>query len=287
MSLIVGGAGVATAMSPLVEGALYADEVFADGVSFTSRYKMSNAGQIQVPVNDHDSILEPKVPGSDFTRNAYTNRLIDINCVNGFILSQDVPNYYQATMPIDVQGDAAIEATKTIMEGRQGSGIGCLVNEGTVSEDTTALTKNNIRDIILNERLALRKRFAKADVVLARAEVYNLLLQAAGASYTPIFNDEVQRTGRIGNWLGMTVIEANLLDGYDTVKYRDGVNVNTVDLSKVDFAIYDHSAFSIVDVLQGMRIIDSEDFFGAKVQGELDTGYKVTRAAAVSIKKHA
>lgn len=286
MALVVGSAGVATAMAPLVEGALYADDVFMDGVTFSSKYKMSSAGQIQVVVNNHSSILAPTTPGSDFDRNAYANSVIDINCVNGFILEQDIPNFYAATMPIDVQGDAAIEASKAIMEGRQGAGVAALVHQGTAITDTTALTKANIRDKILDARLSLRKAFSKPDVVICKAEVYNLLLQAAGSSFTPIMNDEIERTGRIGNWLGMTIVEANILDAYNTLKYRDGVTTNTVDVSKVEFVIYDHEAFSIIDVLQGLRIIDSPHFFGAEVQGELDTGYKVTRAAAVAVKSH-
>ena len=35
MALVVNGATVATAMSPIVEAGLYADEIFKDGQTFT------------------------------------------------------------------------------------------------------------------------------------------------------------------------------------------------------------------------------------------------------------
>lgn len=286
MSLIVGSAAVGCATSPLIEGALYADEVFQDGVTFTSRYKTANAGQIQVVVDNNDSILVPKTPGSDFDRNAYANSVVNINCTNGFILEQDIPNFYVATLTPDIEADAVIEATKKIMEGRQGAGLACLVKEGTAATDTTALTTSNIKDKILDTRLELRKKFAKADVVIARSEVYNLMLKVAGTTYTPIYNDEVNREGRIGRWLGMTFVEANLIDKYDTLKYHDGTALQSVDMSAVDFLMYDHSAMSIIDVLAGMRTIDSPHFFGVEVQGELDAGFKVTRAAAVAVHSH-
>ena len=85
MALIVGSATVATGMSPIVEGALYADQIFIDGVSFTSKYDIGSAGQIQVEKYSTDSSIEAKVPGSNFTDTEICKHCNhNINCNNSF-----------------------------------------------------------------------------------------------------------------------------------------------------------------------------------------------------------
>ena len=59
---------------------------------------------------------------------------------------------------------------------------------------------------------------------------------------------------------------------------------HTVDLTGVDFVMYDHRFFSIVDNLEEMRIIDSEKFVGSLAQVEINAGYRVTTAEGVVVK---
>ena len=287
MSLVVGSAGVASAMSELVEGALYADEIFQDGITFTSKYQKSEAGQIQVVKYSGDHSLEPQVPGSDFKDSAYANTVVEINCVNAFQKSQKVPGYYEATMPVDVKAGETVEVTKAIAEGRQKSGIACLIKEGTTSSDTAVITASNIKDKVLAERAALRKKFAKPDVVLASVDVYTEMLKAAGKDYVPMTNEEVIRTGRVGMWMGMVWIECELFGQTTAFKYKDGTTTQSQSAEKVDLIMYDHNALSIIDVLAALRIVDSENFFGSKIQEEVDTGFKVTNTDCVTVKTHA
>lgn len=287
MALVVGSAAVASGMSPLVQEALYADDILQDGVTFTSRYQKSEAGQIQVVKYTGDESIEPQVPGSDFNDSEYANGVVDINCVNGFPKSQKVPSYYVATMPINVKAGEVIEVTKAVRNGRQKSALACLLHEGTASSVTTAIDSTNIESLILDERAAMRKAFARPDVVLASVDVYNTMLKVAGAKYTPVLNDEVVRTARIGFWMGMLWIEAPHLGQDYTLKYKDGTKTNSVDTDNVELVMYDHSAFSVIDVLSALRIVDSEDFFGSKIQMEIDSGFKVTNDKCVRVKSHA
>lgn len=85
MALVIGGnATVATGMSPIVEAGLYADAIFIDGVTFTSKYNVGSAGQIQVEVYNGGRGSKPAQPGSDFTDRAYSNTVVDININNSF-----------------------------------------------------------------------------------------------------------------------------------------------------------------------------------------------------------
>lgn len=288
MALVVGSAGVASGMSPVVEQALYADEVFVDGISFTSKHEVGNAGQIQVVKYAADDSIEPTAPGSNFSDDAYANNVLDINCNNAFQKSVKVPAYYEATMPVDVRADRTWDVTRAVGVGRQKAAIANLVKNGTDAADTTAVTKSNVKDLVINGRQALIKKNAKPNVIIASPEVYGCMLKAAGTEYTPMFNDEVIRMGRVGSYMGIVWFESSLLDGTSSYKYlkADGT-AETVDCSKVDYILYDGNAFSIIDKLVALRVIDSELFMGSKIQEEIDTGFLVTNADCVLVKKNA
>ena len=85
--------------------------------------------------------------------------------------------------------------------------------------------------------------------------------------------------------MGILWIEAPLLGGSLTF-LNDAGTEETVDTSKVNYVLYDYKAFSIIDKLSLLRVIDSEDFAGSKVQEEIDTGFKVTNADCVLVRKN-
>ena len=288
MALVIGGnATVATGMSPIVEAGLYADAIFIDGVSFTSQHNIGSAGQIQVEKYAGGRGVKPGNPGGNFTDREYTNTVVDINVNNSFRDSVKVPTYFEATMPTGVLMNKTLEVTQKTGTGRQESALAALVAQGTVSDDNEALTVDNIKSKVIALRSKLRKKHAKPNVVIASVDTYALMLEAAGKDFTPMYNDDVVRQGKIGLWLGMLWIEADLLDGATTdYTYKNDSGVDTpVDTSKVDFIMYDFMAFSLIDRLDALRIKESEQFVGSKVQEEICSGFKVTNADCVLVKK--
>lgn len=288
MALVIGGnATVATGMSPIVEAGLYADAIFIDGVTFTSQYNIGSAGQIQVEKYAGGRGVKPGQAGGDFTDRNYTNTVVDINVNNSFKDSVKVPAYFEATMPTSVLMNKTLEVTQKTGTGRQESALAALVDQGTASADTDELTVDNIKPKVITSRSELRKKHAKPNVVIASVDTYALMLEAAGKDFTPMYNDDVIRQGKVGLWLGMLWVEADLLDG-STSDYQylnDSGVATTVDTSDVDFIMYDFMAFSLIDRLDGLRVKESEQFFGSKVQEEIVSGFKVTNAACVSVKK--
>ena len=247
MALVIGGnATVATGMSPIVEAGLYADAIFIDGVSFTSQHNIGSAGQIQVEKYAGGRGVKPGVPGGNFTDREYTNTVVDINVNNSFRDSVKVPTYFEATMPTSVLMNKTLEVTQKAGTGRQESALAALVAQGTASDDNEALTVDNIKSKIIASRTALRKKHAKPNVVIASIDANALMMEVAGKDYTPMYNDDVIRQGKIGMWLGMIWIEADLLDGStNDYQYIDASGVaQTVDTSDVDFIMYDYNAFS-------------------------------------------
>ena len=286
MAFAVGQANVATAMSDLIETGIYADEIFQDGVTFTSAHDVGNAGQIQVAVYSPDNSIEPKIPGSDFTNSEFANSVIDINTNNSFQKSQKVPAYVQATMPNNVLVAKVYAVTEDIRIARQKTGLAVLIAEGTASDDTEAITAANIKEKVLATRKDLRKKHAKPDVVFASVDSYSAMLEIAGTDYTPIANDSVVATGRIGYWMGMLWVEVTLLGGSYKHNNESGV-AQTVDTSTTELIMFDHNAFSIIDKLTMLRVIDNPNAAGSLVQEELDSGFKVTNPACVVVKKNA
>ena len=290
MALVVNGnATVATGMSPIVEGALYADQIFIDGLTFTSKYNIGNAGQIQVVKYSRSAEkVKPKAPGSDFTDEEYKNTVIDININNAFQKSVKVPAYFGATLPSDVMRDKTWEVTEEVREGRQCTGIAILVKEGTEVSDATEITAENVKKVLLTARTTLRKKNARPNVVIVKPEIYAAIQEYAGKEFTPMFNDDIIRTGRVGMWLGFIIIECTLLDGTSTYTYLDAAgSEQSVSVADVEFIMYDFQAFSIIDRLDALRYVQSEHFNGNKVQEELATGFKVTNSDCVYVKKKA
>lgn len=289
MALVINEkATVATGMSPIVEAGLYADEVFIDGVTFSSRFTIGAAGQIQVMQYKGGDGVEPGVPGSNFVDTEFENTVININLNNSFKYSAKVPLYFSESLPSNVLMNKTLEVTEKTRVGRQQTALASLVSGGTASSDTVKLTSSNLKSKISSARTELRKKHAKPNVVLASVDTYSLMLSLAGGEYTPMYNDEVLRSGRVGMWLGMIWVESDLLDSStNTYKYIDDAGTSkTVDTSKVEFIMYDANAFSIIDRLDTLRVKDSEQFVGSKIQEEIVSGFKVTNKDCVLIKKY-
>ena len=288
MALVINSAAtVATGMSPIVDSALAADSVFIDGVSYSSEHDIGNAGQIQVVV-DSLTTVEPGVPGANFSDNEYANTVVDVNINNSFKESDKVPSYFENTMPVDLLMQKTLHVSESIRVGRQKTIIAAVVKALTAASDTTAIDSSNVKAKVLAARTALRKAFANPNVIIASVDVYSAMLTVAGSEYTPVRNDEVVREGRIGYWMGILWIECPLLDGSSSYKWIDGSgSTQTVDCSKVEFIMYQADKLAVIDRLDGLRVKESEKFFGSLVQGEVVTGVKVKNTSVFFLKKKA
>ena len=280
MALVIGSvATVATGMSPIVDAALAADDIFIDGLSFSSDHEIGNAGQIQVVCGTVDAI-DPSVPGADFNHNAYANTVKDINCNNSFKDSVKVPSYFEASMPVDVLMSKTEQVTQSVRIGRQKAILAALVY-GLTSDQKGAVTGTVLTDI-MNARKALRKKNANPDVVIADVDTYSAMLETAGSKYIPYKNEEIVVTGRIGYYLGMLWIEASIMgETSQSVKFYDASgSLRTVDVSAVKFIMYQHDKLAVVDRLDALRVKESENFIGSLVQEELVSGILVKNVDA-------
>lgn len=284
-----GGYFVDEKYSAIVEPNLYYDSVLQPGMTYTDKFQGdASSGLVHVYRIKTDGVQDPKVPASDFNHEKAENELIDLRLNNTQSKSKKIHQLQANAVPYSMADEHLSQAVLDCKQGWQASGIACLVHEGTVLPDTAAITKTNIKKTVLDARKTVRKGQAVANVVLASVETYTTMLEAAGDQYTPVVNDQIMQTGQVGKWLGMLWVECNMMDVMDAAKYYDYAGVlQTVNLTEVDFIMYDFNAFSIVDNLESIRLKDSENFTGTLAQVEFNSGYRVTTAAKVAVRKHA
>lgn len=280
------GATVASAMTDMTDKVLRQSPILIPGVTCTDVYDINGAGEIVVPTYLKDDTLEATAVGTDFTDTNYENSVQAIKCENAFKKSKKVYSVVAASMPLSQTALVLGQTAQDVRVARDKGGVSCLVNEGTAASITTAITALNVKEILISLRQELVENDASPTIALVSPDVYSSILTFAGTDFTPAMNEAALGSARVGKWLGFTIIETTYFRDGASYKYRkDGAAV-TVDMSDVDIVLYDFEAFSVIDKLSVQRVIDSENFVGAKAQVEIDTSFKVTNADCVLVKKH-
>lgn len=279
--------------SDLLEPILYGDSVFEPGITYTDMYQGdADAGAVKVYKSDRNGPTTPGTPGRDFTDTELGNSLITLVLNNNYQESNKIYKVKANAVSYDLAAENFDVAIQDVREGKEISASACLAFEGGVylgsdgNPDYTAITKSNVKTYLIALRKQLRKAGAKPDVVMASVDVYSAILEAAGDEFTPLRNDEIQDTGRVGSWLGFLIRESNLLQNEQATYYDYSDTLQTVDLSDIDMIMYDHMAFHIVDNLEAMRLKDSERFVGSLAQVEMNMGFRVSNSARVAVKKN-
>ena len=277
--------------SSIFEPNLFTNAWLVPGVTCTNKYMEGPAGGLFVHKLSNVAAVTPGTPGQDFNHVATQDELIQILLNNNFQKSRKIYGVTAAAVSAALANENLATAVQEIREGREASALACLITEGTASTNTTALTADNIKAEILKERAALSKAKGKANVILCSPDTYALILTAAGKEFTPTRNERIQLGGQVGEWFGFTIIECNGLASSAALEYYDysgaKKTVATSALGLVDFVMFYSEAFSVVDNLNAMRMLDNvADFVGTLAQVETNTGFRVTNSALVRVKKH-
>ena len=235
----------------------------------------------------------PGIPGRDFTDEAAADTLVQATFNNNYQRSKKIYGVQAAAVAMPVAEEHLALATNEVAEGKNLSAIAALITEGTVSATTTAITKANFDEMVLKERQGVVEAKGVADVILCSPAFFATMLAYAGAKYTPSTNEKLIAAaagGQVGNYLGMTWIEANGLSSSVDIKYYDYSGtlktVAAADLAKIDFIMYDHNAFGMGDNFTMARLRDSERFAGTLAQVEDNAAIRVLEGSVVRVRKH-
>ncbi len=272
--------------SSILEPNLYADAILQPNKTYNAAHQGdANSGLVKIYKLTRDSAGDPGTPAGDFSHENAANTLIDLRLNNAYRKSKKIYQVQANAVSYQVADETLSLAVKDNQEDWQQSGLACLVHEGTALEDTEAITAANLKAKVLAMRKTLRQAHARPDVAIASVDVYSTMLEIAGKEYTPSTNENTLTTGRVGTWLGMTWYEGDILDKAAAKYYDFAGTLQTEDLTKVEIVMYDHTFFHCVNNLEAMRIVDATDFVGCYAQNEINSGFRVSTADAVVVKK--
>lgn len=282
MGIKYGTLNVDEKYSRLLEPNLFADSFLSPGVTYTDQYEEGAAGGIYVH-KLNTAAVEPGTPGRDFTDEAVADTLVPILLNNNYQKSKKIYGVQAAAVSFPVADEALSLATAEVKEGRQLSALACLVQEGTADSDATDIT--DATGAFLASREIITTAKGKSNVVLCHPEYFTMMLKEAGSKFAPVRNDRIAETGSIGTYMGHLFIECPQLAATQGKYYDSTGTLKTVSFSKVQYIVYNYMTLSIIDNLEAMRIVDSENFVGSKAQVEMNTGFKVTNPKLAVVRK--
>lgn len=288
MAIKIAQTNVDEVYSKIVEPVLYTNTWLIPGVTCTDKYT-EKAGGTYVHKIVSAGKKSPTLPGVDFTNVDAADNLIPILYNNAYNYSKKIYNAQAASVGYAIAEEHLRDNVESTRESAQASALACLYTEGTAMSDTTAPTADNAKTLLLNARKEISKKKGTANIVLCSPDFYATVLMAAGKEFTPETNERIVTTGQVGRWLGMTFFEVNDFSNGDAV-YLDSTGstktVSSANLALVDFVMYDARVLSYIQMLNMMRLKDSELFNGVLAQTELVAGFKVTTAECTAVKKH-
>lgn len=270
-----GIASVDTKFAPILEKLLFKDVTFVPGVSFTTKYSIGPAGQIMIRKLRRKKVKEASATASgglDFEHTHTPDDLIPI--VLDKVLSSSEKVYEAVERARESANGAQImeSVVKSVREKFQNWAMDVLLAQGMTDATVTA-TSANYEAAILASRKKIRDNGGQPDILIMSTRVYPKFLLEVKSSFTPSTNEEILRTGALGNWFGFKVYESNLLE-------------DTGSADSIEWILYDHEAFSILFNVETVRMVDAgKDFVGSYAQAQYVAGAKVTLPEAVVIKR--
>lgn len=287
MGVIYNTQNVDEKYSAIIEPNLYYKSVLIPGITFTDKYEQQAGGIYVHKLGGGKATgVTPGTPGRDFSDEVVADSLIQMVFNNNFQKSRKIYGVTAANVAYNKAEAELAEAVKQVSQGWQTSGVAAMVQEGTDMADTEAITKDNIKDKLIAMRKKVIDNAGDVNFAIVSTAVFEAYLQYTGSEYTPAMNEAVLG-GRNVNFLGLTMIEANILNQSEAKYYDYTGSQKTVDLTKVDVIMGYFEGFSALNNFETMRVKDSERFSGSLAQVETNAAYRVTNADLIAVKKNA
>ena len=282
--------------SPKIIEVLRSETFLIPGVTYNADYDgdATNAASVIFHKPTRGTVSAGAI-GGDYSHVEYADSAVQCNICNAFRKSTKLRNIAADSVSFDAGSVYIAQTTEDVREGRDRGAIAAIVNGGTASAVTTALTSATVKGAILDLITAAKKKGAKPSVIVVSPTVSNLLAQSqltSGGVFTPETNEKLIQGGSLGRLFGCSFLEnKELSDSTNTA-----VALNTavgsavsggVDISTVDFLVYDRRFFAMVNHLTDGRIVPSQDFAGSYCNVEDNCGFKVLDADGVFYYKHA
>ena len=245
---------------------------------FNRRYEGTpTAGAVKIPVRDTEVTVGDydKAAGGELSEGSTTYETLTID--QDKYVNELIDGYDAASVPDNLVADRLDSAGYSMGITLDSELVNLLVAGGTVSESTTALTKSNIYDAVVDEITPLKKLGLRVEEMWLAVtnETYATLLKCPEFVRATQMGDDVVKNGQVGKIAGLDVYETN----------------NIPDDSKVDFVIGNKVFCHFVDEWKVPVAVndlkDAKHIGASAVQGRRVYGRKISRANTVRVKKHA
>lgn len=283
MAILYGEQNVDTKFSAGIEPNLYSDTVLIPGVTYTDKYQLGPAGQIMVHKIDSGVEVEPGTPGRDFDDEKAKDELIPITFNNNYQKSRKIYGVQANAVQFAMAEEYLADALNMTKQGRQYSGLACMVDEGTDFGNTDVVTEESAINFLIAIRQKVKDNKGKANFAMVSTGIYASLLKKLGLA---TIMDPAVQSGELMKRFGLSIIECNSFDKTKTKFYNSAGTLKTIDLTAVDYIVGYNEAVSILDNFETYRLRDSENFSGTKAQVEYNTAFKVNSPKQLIIKKH-
>ena len=283
MAILYGEQNVDTKFSAGIEPNLYSDTVLIPGVTYTDKYQLGPAGQIMVHKIDSGVEVEPGTPGRDFDDEKAKDELIPITFNNNYQKSRKIYGVQVNAVQFATAEEYLADALNMTKQGRQYSGLACMVDEGTDFGNTDVVTEESAINFLIAIRQKVKDNKGKANFAMVSTGIYASLLKKLGLA---TIMDPAVQSGELMKRFGLSIIECNSFDKTKAKFYNNAGTLKTIDLTAVDYIVGYNEAVSILDNFETYRLRDSENFSGTKAQVEYNTAFKVNSPKQLIIKKH-
>lgn len=283
MAILYGEQNVDTKFSAGLEPNLYSDTVLIPGVTYTDKYQLGPAGQIMVHKIDSGVEVEPGTPGRDFDDEKAKDELIPITFNNNYQKSRKIYGVQANAVQFAMAEEYLADALNMTKQGRQYSGLACMVDEGTDFGNTDVVTEESAINFLIAIRQKVKDNKGKANFAMVSTGIYASLLKKLGLA---TIMDPAVQSGELMKRFGLSIIECNSFDKTKAKFYNSAGTLKTIDLTAVDYIVGYNEAVSILDNFETYRLRDSENFSGTKAQVEYNTAFKVNSPKQLIIKKH-
>jgi len=260
--------------SALVEPNLFDANVFQPGITFTDKYTLGAAGQIFIHKLGKVTVTAGE-PGQDFSDTNTADSTIAITLNKAFRRSEKIYGATAASVAYPIAAAHLEQALADVREGWNKEAAKTITTTKFTATSQvgaasvlggTALTKDNVYKSIVDDRAVLVNAGANPDTLIVSPAVYAFLLQSEEFVRASDLAFEAASSGIVGRVAGLNVVEYQGL-GQVTVSN---------ETYGVEYAMYDHDAFSIVTNVEVLRLIDSERFNGSLAQVEIVSGMALT-----------
>lgn len=244
---------------------------------FNTRYEGTpTAGAVKIPVRDTEVAVgdydineggELKFSSTTYQtlpidRDKYVNELVD--------------GYEAAAVPDNLVADRLDSAGYAMAISFDSDLVKELVENGTASDNTSALTKSTVYESVVDEVQKLKKLGLNVNEMWLAVtnETYGLLLKCPEFVKASDLGDKVVQNGQVGRFAGLDVYETNNITDAN-LEYIIGNKVfcHFVDEWKTPVALND--------------LKDGKHIGSSAIQGRRVYGIKVSRPTTVTLKKKA